>query len=86
MLKGQIDFKSEPWPKISEAAKDCVRKLLEMDSSKRASSEQVCCCQHSPQTALLALHMWPLWYRSGHTEHVCLRAWKRDRYAEDTAL
>lgn len=41
MLKGQIDFKSEPWPKISEAAKDCVRRLLEMDASKRATSEQV---------------------------------------------
>lgn len=41
VLKGQIDFKSDPWPKISEAAKDCVRKLLEMDASKRATSEQI---------------------------------------------
>jgi len=41
VLKGQIDFKSEPWPKISDAAKDCVRRLLEMDASKRATSEQV---------------------------------------------
>jgi hypothetical protein len=41
VLKGAIDFKSEPWPKISEAAKDCVKKLLEMDPAKRATSEQV---------------------------------------------
>lgn len=41
VLKGQIDFKSEPWPKISDAAKDCVKRLLEMDTSKRATSEQV---------------------------------------------
>lgn len=41
VLKGQIDFKSEPWPKISDAAKDCVRRLLEMDASKRATSEQI---------------------------------------------
>jgi hypothetical protein len=41
VLKGQIDFKSDPWPKISDAAKDCVKRLLEMDASKRATSEQV---------------------------------------------
>jgi hypothetical protein len=41
VLKGQLDFKSEPWPKISDAAKDCVKRLLEMDASKRATSEQV---------------------------------------------
>jgi serine/threonine protein kinase len=41
VLKGQLDFKSEPWPKISDAAKDCVKHLLEMDASKRATSEQV---------------------------------------------
>lgn len=44
MLKGGIDFKSEPWPKVSDAAKDCVRKLLEMDPAKRATSEQVRGC------------------------------------------
>lgn len=41
VLKGAIDFKSEPWPKISDAAKDCVKKLLEMDPAKRATSEQI---------------------------------------------
>ncbi|GFH06436.1 uncharacterized protein HaLaN_01067, partial [Haematococcus lacustris] len=29
VLRGHIDFKTDPWPKLSEAAKDCVRKLLE---------------------------------------------------------
>lgn len=69
VLKGQIDFKSDPWPKISEAAKDCVRKLLEMDASKRATSEQVTGQQqrshgcrptgrhHTPQ-CLLTLNRW----------------------------
>jgi calcium-dependent protein kinase len=41
VLKGVIDFKSEPWPHISDAAKDCVRRLLEMDASKRATAEEV---------------------------------------------
>lgn len=38
VLKGSIDFKTEPWPKISEAAKDCVRRLLDQDVSRRATS------------------------------------------------
>nr|QBB20011.1 putative calcium dependent protein kinase [Ettlia sp. YC001] len=41
VLKGAIDFKSEPWPRISEAAKDCVKRLLEMDAAKRATAEQI---------------------------------------------
>jgi hypothetical protein len=53
VLKGAIDFKSEPWPKISEAAKDCVKKLLEMDPAKRATSEQV---------------GWPAWFCSDSSD------------------
>ncbi|GBF87688.1 calcium-dependent kinase [Raphidocelis subcapitata] len=41
VLKGQLDFKSEPWPRISDAAKDCVRRLLDMDAGRRASAEQI---------------------------------------------
>ncbi len=33
-----IDFKSEPWPKISPAAKDLVALLLQQDTSARAST------------------------------------------------
>ena len=28
-VQGQLDFDSDPWPKISEPAKDCVRRMLE---------------------------------------------------------
>jgi len=41
VLEGVIDFKSELWPHISDAANDCVRRLLEMDASKRATAEEV---------------------------------------------
>ncbi|GFR51827.1 hypothetical protein Agub_g14290 [Astrephomene gubernaculifera] len=41
VLKGHIDFKTDPWPKISEAAKDCVRRLLDQDVSKRATAAQI---------------------------------------------
>jgi hypothetical protein len=39
--QGAIDFKSEPWPKISPAAKDLVSKLLLQDSSSRATASQI---------------------------------------------
>eukprot|EP00798_Chlamydomonas_sp_ICE-L_P028848 gene28848-32036_t len=36
-----IDFKSEPWPSISEPAKDCVRKLLVRDPKQRATAQAI---------------------------------------------
>lgn len=35
VLKGHVDFATEPWPKISSAAKDLVKRLLTMDATKR---------------------------------------------------
>ncbi|EOA16344.1 hypothetical protein CARUB_v10004493mg [Capsella rubella] len=40
ILKGEIDFESQPWPSISESAKDLVRKLLTKDPKKRISAAQ----------------------------------------------
>lgn len=40
IIKGEIDFESQPWPSISESAKDLVRKLLTMDPRKRISAAQ----------------------------------------------
>ena len=41
VLKGDIDFESQPWPKISNSAKDLVRKMLTQDPKKRITSAQV---------------------------------------------
>lgn len=41
ILRGEIDFVSEPWPLISESAKDLVRKMLTKDPKKRITSTQV---------------------------------------------
>lgn len=41
ILQGDIDFDTQPWPKISEDAKDLIRKLLTVDPSKRISVQQV---------------------------------------------
>jgi serine/threonine protein kinase len=35
VLKGHVDFATEPWPKISSQAKDLVTVLLSMDATRR---------------------------------------------------
>ncbi|KAG5561345.1 hypothetical protein RHGRI_004392 [Rhododendron griersonianum] len=41
ILQGEIDFDSEPWPTISNSAKDLVRKMLTQDPKQRITSSQV---------------------------------------------
>uniref|UniRef100_A0A1J3G363 non-specific serine/threonine protein kinase n=2 Tax=Noccaea caerulescens TaxID=107243 RepID=A0A1J3G363_NOCCA len=41
VIKGEIDFETQPWPSISESAKDLVRKMLTKDPKKRISAAQV---------------------------------------------
>ncbi|CAE5962456.1 unnamed protein product [Arabidopsis arenosa] len=41
ILRGDIDFESEPWPSISESAKDLVRNMLKYDPKKRFTAAQV---------------------------------------------
>ncbi|KAJ8570591.1 hypothetical protein K7X08_037563 [Anisodus acutangulus] len=43
VLKGELDFASEPWPTISESAKDLVRKMLVRDPKKRLTAHEVLC-------------------------------------------
>ncbi|KAI9098498.1 hypothetical protein K1719_025123 [Acacia pycnantha] len=42
-LKGKPDYESDPWPSISESAKDLVIKMLEKDPKKRISAHEVLC-------------------------------------------
>ncbi|PKA64033.1 Calcium-dependent protein kinase 1 [Apostasia shenzhenica] len=43
VLKGDLDFSTEPWPSISESAKDLVRKMLVRDVKKRLTAHEVLC-------------------------------------------
>ncbi|KAJ4802980.1 Calcium-dependent protein kinase [Rhynchospora pubera] len=40
ILHGDLDLKSEPWPSISESAKDLLRKMLTKDPKKRITAAQ----------------------------------------------
>lgn len=41
ILHGHIDFESDPWPKVSNSAKDLVKKMLTQDPLRRLTSAQV---------------------------------------------
>ncbi|XP_027363369.1 calcium-dependent protein kinase 4 isoform X2 [Abrus precatorius] len=43
ILHGQLDFASDPWPNISESAKDLVQQMLDRDPKKRISAHEVLC-------------------------------------------
>lgn len=41
ILRGVIDFKRDPWPRISDGAKSLVRQMLEPDPRRRLTAQQV---------------------------------------------
>ncbi|XP_073219637.1 calcium-dependent protein kinase 4-like [Cicer arietinum] len=43
VLKGHIDFDSDPWPLISDSGKDLIRKMLCSQPSDRLTAHQVLC-------------------------------------------
>ncbi|KAK1258512.1 hypothetical protein QJS04_geneDACA011483 [Acorus gramineus] len=43
ILQEELDFVSEPWPIISESAKDLIRKMLNRNPKERLTAHQVLC-------------------------------------------
>ncbi|OVA07199.1 Protein kinase domain [Macleaya cordata] len=43
VLHGDLDFLSDPWPNISESAKDLVKRMLVRDPRRRLTAHQVLC-------------------------------------------
>ncbi|XP_020252733.1 calcium-dependent protein kinase 15-like [Asparagus officinalis] len=41
ILRGNIDYTSDPWPSISSSAKDLVNKMLQADPTKRLSAVEI---------------------------------------------
>ncbi|KAM3750694.1 hypothetical protein ACB098_04G054200 [Castanea mollissima] len=41
ILQGKLDLQSEPWPSISDSAKDLIRKMLNRDPKKRLTAREV---------------------------------------------
>ncbi|XP_010521536.1 PREDICTED: calcium-dependent protein kinase 12 [Tarenaya hassleriana] len=43
ILQGKLDFKSNPWPSISDSAKDLIQKMLDRNPRRRLTAHQVLC-------------------------------------------
>ncbi|XP_065873321.1 calcium-dependent protein kinase SK5 isoform X2 [Euphorbia lathyris] len=43
ILQAKLDFESEPWPSISDSAKDLIRKMLERSPKRRLTAHEVLC-------------------------------------------
>lgn len=43
VLNGELDFVSDPWPNISESAKDLVTRMLVRDPKQRITAHEVLC-------------------------------------------
>lgn len=43
ILNGTVDFESEPWPNITESAKDLIKTMLDRNSEQRITAHQVLC-------------------------------------------
>jgi calcium-dependent protein kinase len=41
VIRGHVDFRNDPWPKISDGAKDLVRKMLNPNPRARLTAQQV---------------------------------------------
>lgn len=41
IIRSVIDFKRDPWPKVSDNAKDLVKKMLDPEPSRRLTAQQV---------------------------------------------
>lgn len=43
VLHGDLDFSSDPWPNISQSAKDLVKRMLVRDPKKRITAHEALC-------------------------------------------
>jgi calcium-dependent protein kinase len=41
IIRSVVDFKREPWPRVSDNAKDLVRGMLNPDPRKRLTAQEV---------------------------------------------
>jgi serine/threonine protein kinase len=57
VLRGDIDFMSEPWPSISESAKDLIRKMLHPNPKRRLKAHEVLSEFVSPLISLSAANI-----------------------------
>lgn len=41
IIRSHLDFKRDPWPIVSDSAKDLVKRMLDPDRNRRLTAQQV---------------------------------------------
>lgn len=41
IIRSVVDFKRDPWPRVSDNAKDLVKKMLDPDPKRRLTAQEV---------------------------------------------
>lgn len=41
IIRSVVDFKRDPWPRVSDNAKDLVKKMLDPDPKRRLTAQKV---------------------------------------------
>lgn len=41
IIHSVVDFKRDPWPKVSDSAKDLIKKMLDPDPKRRLTAQEV---------------------------------------------
>lgn len=41
IIRSVVDFRRDPWPKVSDNAKDLVKRMLDPDPKRRLSAQEV---------------------------------------------
>lgn len=56
VLLGHIDFSSDPWPSISNGAKDLVKKMLRQDPKERLTAADILSNYSTAHSVIMSLH------------------------------
>lgn len=63
IIRSAIDFKRDPWPRVSDNAKDLVKKMLNPDPKKRLTAQEVLGTLLFPFPFLLLIKVEVIWRR-----------------------
>ena len=55
IIRSVVDFKRDPWPRVSDNAKDLVRGMLNPDPKRRLTAQQVLGNNQIPHSLLFTL-------------------------------
>ena len=75
VLQGHIDFSSDPWPSISNGAKDLVKKMLRQDPKERLTAAEILSKHLSSSSSMLSIRNHGFFYRLRDGKGAAMHLW-----------